>query len=56
MGDMSEMMLGMSASDLFQRDCIHTIRHEPLEEDPDDPCYLPTEEDMDLGRCMNFGD
>lgn len=42
MGEMSEMMLGISASDLFCRDLGHAMRGEPLEDDPDDPKYLPT--------------
>lgn len=40
MGDMSELMLGISASDLFARDLNHAIKGEPLEEDPDNPTYM----------------
>lgn len=42
MGEMSEMMLGISASDLFERDLRHVIRHEQMEEAPDNPKYMPT--------------
>ena len=42
MGEISEMMLGISASDLFCRDLGHAVRGEPFEDDPDDPKYLPT--------------
>lgn len=42
MGDISEMMLGISASDLFCRDLGHAVRGEPFEDDPDNPKYLPT--------------
>ena len=40
MGEMSEMMLGMSASDMFVRDLRHVVRGERLEEDPDNPKYM----------------
>lgn len=49
MGDISEMLLGASASDLFERDLRHAVRGEPFEENPDDPKYLPT--NLDVRSC-----
>jgi len=45
MGDISEMMLGVGANDLFLKDTFHRIKNEPLEDDPDDPVHMPTYDD-----------
>lgn len=54
MGEMSEMMLGISACDLFERDLCHAIRNEPFEENPENPKYLPTDKDLDINKCYTF--